>query len=91
MCSDHEADSCSNCFRDNMYHHRQQQHQTVNLQPCSRMFMAPERHLVLQGRNVTRDSGLVLSTDAKPRLKWTPDLHERFIDAVNQLGGADSK
>lgn len=35
--------------------------------------------------------GLVLSTDAKPRLKWTPDLHERFIEAVNQLGGADSE
>ncbi|KAG6427526.1 hypothetical protein SASPL_111772 [Salvia splendens] len=35
------------------------------------------------------DSTLVLSTDAKPRLKWTPDLHERFIEAVNQLGGAE--
>lgn len=33
----------------------------------------------------------VLSTDAKPRLKWTPELHQRFIDAINQLGGADSK
>lgn len=31
----------------------------------------------------------VLSTDAKPRLKWTPELHQRFIDAINQLGGAD--
>nr|QSD99647.1 MYB family transcription factor [Melilotus albus] len=30
----------------------------------------------------------VLSTDAKPRLKWTPELHQRFIDAINQLGGA---
>lgn len=37
------------------------------------------------------DSGLVLSTDAKPRLKWTPDLHARFIEAVHQLGGADSE
>ncbi|KAF3441224.1 hypothetical protein FNV43_RR15137 [Rhamnella rubrinervis] len=51
--------------------------------------MAPERHLFLQGGNGPGDSGLVLSTDAKPRLKWTPDLHERFIEAVNQLGGAD--
>uniref|UniRef100_M1CQ63 Transcription factor n=1 Tax=Solanum tuberosum TaxID=4113 RepID=M1CQ63_SOLTU len=49
----------------------------------------PERHLFLQGGNANGDSGLVLSTDAKPRLKWTPDLHERFIEAVTQLGGAD--
>ncbi|KAE8687298.1 hypothetical protein F3Y22_tig00111022pilonHSYRG00457 [Hibiscus syriacus] len=52
-----------------------------------RMGIHNERHLFLQGNH--GDSGLVLSTDAKPRLKWTPDLHERFIEAVNQLGGAD--
>ncbi|KAL8246479.1 hypothetical protein R6Q59_007695 [Mikania micrantha] len=44
------------------------------------MTVTPERHMKY---------GLALSTDAKPRLKWTPDLHERFIEAVNQLGGAD--
>lgn len=59
------------------------------MQPTSRMSITPERHLFLQGGNAAGDSGLVLSTDAKPRLKWTPDLHERFIEAVNQLGGAD--
>ncbi|XP_057758802.1 myb family transcription factor PHL8-like [Arachis stenosperma] len=31
----------------------------------------------------------VLSTDAKPRLKWTPELHQRFTEAVHQLGGAE--
>ncbi|KAA8529417.1 hypothetical protein F0562_033784 [Nyssa sinensis] len=36
-----------------------------------------------------KDMSLVLSTDARPRLKWTPELHHRFIDAVTQLGGAD--
>lgn len=61
------------------------------MQGSSRMGMPPERHLFLQGGNGPGDSGLVLSTDAKPRLKWTPDLHERFIEAVNQLGGADSE
>jgi hypothetical protein len=34
---------------------------------------------------------LVLSTDAKPRLKWTHELHQRFSEAVSQLGGAESK
>ncbi|KAK2424225.1 myb-related protein [Trifolium repens] len=53
------------------------------------MSIPSERHMFLQTGNGSSDSGLVLSTDAKPRLKWTPDLHARFIEAVNQLGGAD--
>ncbi|KAL4560736.1 hypothetical protein LXL04_032890 [Taraxacum kok-saghyz] len=68
-----------------MYHHHNHQGKNIQ-QSSSRMSITPERHLFLQGGG---DSGLVLSTDAKPRLKWTPDLHERFIEAVNQLGGAD--
>ncbi|XP_074561911.1 myb-related protein 2-like isoform X2 [Curcuma longa] len=44
---------------------------------------------MLQGGSIPDESGLFLSTDAKPRLKWTPELHDRFIEAVNQLGGAD--
>ncbi|XP_047318340.1 myb family transcription factor APL-like [Impatiens glandulifera] len=35
------------------------------------------------------DSGLVLTTDPKPRLRWTAELHERFVDAITQLGGPD--
>ncbi|KAK8698139.1 hypothetical protein V6N13_114267 [Hibiscus sabdariffa] len=63
------------------------QHQGENMNPTSRMGIHNEGHLFLQGGH--GDSGLILSTDAKPRLKWTPDLHERFIEAVEQLGGAD--
>ncbi|KAJ0242782.1 Myb family transcription factor PHL8 [Hirschfeldia incana] len=39
------------------------------------------------GNNHKTTVSLVLSTDAKPRLKWTCELHHRFIEAVNQLGG----
>lgn len=74
-----------------MYHHQHQhQHQGKSIH-STRMPVVPERHLFLQNGNGPGDSGLVLSTDAKPRLKWTPDLHERFVEAVNQLGGADSE
>lgn len=78
-----------------MYHHHNHnhhhQHQGKNWHSSSRMPISSERHMFLQTGNGSGDSGLVLSTDAKPRLKWTPDLHARFIEAVNQLGGADSE
>ncbi|KAK4768785.1 hypothetical protein SAY86_026935 [Trapa natans] len=71
-----------------MYHHGS----VKNIHPSSRMpIPSSARHLFLQGGNGPGDSGLVLSTDAKPRLKWTTDLHERFVEAVSHLGGADSK
>lgn len=35
--------------------------------------------------------GVVMSRDPKPRLRWTTDLHGRFVDAVTKLGGPDSK
>ncbi|XP_074565869.1 myb-related protein 2-like isoform X2 [Curcuma longa] len=65
-------------------------HQGHNNVVSSKAAFPPERHLLLQqGGSIPDESGLVLSTDAKPRLKWTPELHDRFIEAVNQLGGAD--
>ncbi|KHG08424.1 Myb family transcription factor APL [Gossypium arboreum] len=41
------------------------------------------------GTNLPSDACLVLTTDPKPRLRWTAELHERFVDAVTQLGGPD--
>ncbi|KAK3227285.1 hypothetical protein Dsin_007147 [Dipteronia sinensis] len=35
-------------------------------------------------------SGLALTTDTRPRLRWTAQLHHRFIEAVTHLGGPDT-
>ncbi|XP_010518853.1 PREDICTED: myb family transcription factor PHL11-like isoform X2 [Tarenaya hassleriana] len=35
------------------------------------------------------NGGVVMTRDPKPRLRWTADLHDRFVDAVTRLGGAD--
>ncbi|XP_074575719.1 myb-related protein 1-like [Curcuma longa] len=70
-----------------MYQH--QPHQGNNNLLSSVATFSPERHLFLQRGSASEDSGLVLSTDVKPRLKWNAELHKRFIEAVNQLGGAD--
>ncbi|CAK7323387.1 unnamed protein product [Dovyalis caffra] len=38
-------------------------------------------------RGIGEGGQVVLTSDPKPRLRWTADLHQRFIDAVSQLGG----
>ncbi|XP_020696580.1 protein PHR1-LIKE 2-like [Dendrobium catenatum] len=43
----------------------------------------------LEGTNLPGDAALVLTSDPKPRLRWTAELHDRFIDAVAQLGGPE--
>ncbi|KAA0065305.1 myb family transcription factor APL isoform X2 [Cucumis melo var. makuwa] len=41
----------------------------------------------LDGTNFSDDACLVLTSDLKSRLRWTVELHERYVDAVTQLGG----
>ncbi|EOY25282.1 Homeodomain-like superfamily protein, putative [Theobroma cacao] len=41
------------------------------------------------GENFGYENGVVMTRDPKPRLRWTADLHDRFVDAVTKLGGPD--
>lgn len=44
------------------------------------------------GKKSTNSGGVRQYVRSKtPRLRWTPELHLRFIHAVERLGGQDSK
>ncbi|KAF2311933.1 hypothetical protein GH714_027464 [Hevea brasiliensis] len=51
--------------------------------------MQNQNHTTTTQRIGAAEPFLVLTSDPKPRLRWTADLHERFVDAVTQLGGAN--
>ena len=49
-----------------------------------------EFHGSVEWTNLPGDACLVLTSDPKPRLRWTSGLDQRFVDAVTQLHGPDS-
>lgn len=62
-------------------HHQQLHHESMNV------MAGPLDEIHQVGPAGGGDPRLVLTSDPKPRLRWTTDLHERFVDAVTQLGG----
>lgn len=73
-----------------MYRHQLHQGHNSNLSANTTTY-TPDRQLFLKRGIDGGEAALVLSTDVKPRLKWNAELHKRFIEAVNELGGADSE
>eukprot|EP01018_Ginkgo_biloba_P025763 Gb_06138 [translate_table: standard] len=71
-----------------MYHARK--FSTVSLVP--HRSQGPEQHLnsgAPMGSNNAINSPVASGLASKQRLRWTPDLHDRFVDAVAELGGPD--
>jgi len=65
--------------------------------PASSNISAHKQHIHHIGLSHSGDIGAVTSPStsatgapARPRMQWTPELHERFVEAVNQLGGSES-
>ncbi|KAL2942711.1 Myb family transcription factor PHL13 [Bienertia sinuspersici] len=48
-----------------------------------------QEQLSLPPREVSASGNPTCSTQNKSRMRWTPELHEAFVDAVNQLGGSE--
>ncbi|XP_024988732.1 protein PHR1-LIKE 3-like isoform X3 [Cynara cardunculus var. scolymus] len=65
-----------------MYHH----HSSRLIQPGEACIDVASLHRAI-GVGLGGDPCLLLTSDPKPRLRWTADLHDRFVDAVSQLGG----
>ena len=66
-----------------------------SISPNGKNSLAHDQHLELSDNVVFSNSGRNdpgnPNLASRQRLRWTNELHDRFVDAVTQLGGPESK
>lgn len=50
--------------------------------------MHPQNHIVENERGLSKISSAIVVPN-KTRIRWSQDLHEKFVESINFLGGAD--
>ncbi|XP_062199528.1 myb family transcription factor PHL7-like isoform X2 [Phragmites australis] len=63
----------------------------ASFDPTRTNSVAHQQQMELGGNSMASNNGADNSTNlaARQRLRWTDELHERFVEAVTQLGGPD--